>query len=110
MKPKHLMRALVAAMAVAGLSQSASAQDGPIKIGVLADMSGVYADIGGQGSVEAVKMAIEDFGGKVLGKPIEVVSADGQNSRISPPISRGNGMTPASISSPTFHRPAWRWR
>ncbi len=79
MKPKHLMRALVAAMAVAGLSQSASAQDGPIKIGVLADMSGVYADIGGQGSVEAVKMAIEDFGGKVLGKPIEVVSADGQN-------------------------------
>jgi branched-chain amino acid transport system substrate-binding protein len=51
----------------------------PVKIGVLADMSGVYADIGGQGSVEAVKMAIEDFGGSVLGKPIEVVSADGQN-------------------------------
>jgi branched-chain amino acid transport system substrate-binding protein len=59
---------------------AASAQDsGPVKIGVLADMSGVYADIGGQGSVEAVKMAIDDFGGSVLGKPIEVVSADGQN-------------------------------
>lgn len=80
MKPKYLMWALVAAMAVAGASQSALAQDGGnVKIGVLADMSGVYADIGGQGSVEAVKMAIEDFGGKVLGKPIEVVSADGQN-------------------------------
>ncbi len=50
-----------------------------VKIGVLADMSGTYADIGGQGSVEAVKMAVEDFGGKVLGKPIEIVSADGQN-------------------------------
>src|ERR1700712_3539701 len=61
------------------LSSAACAEDGPVKIGVLADMSGVYADIGGQGSVEAVKMAIADFGGSVLGKPIEVVSADGQN-------------------------------
>src|ERR1700677_5023296 len=56
-----------------------AAESDPVKIGVLRDMSGVYADIGGLGSVEAVKMAIEDFGGSVLGKPIEVVSADGQN-------------------------------
>ncbi len=53
--------------------------EGPVKIGVLTDMSGLYADIGGAGSVQAAKMAIEDFGGKLLGKPIELVSADHQN-------------------------------
>lgn len=78
MRPKHLLRASFIALAVAA-GTPVLAEDGGVKIGVLADMSGVYADIGGQGSVEAVKMAIEDFGGKVLGKPIEVVSADGQN-------------------------------
>ncbi|MET0967692.1 MAG: ABC transporter substrate-binding protein [Tardiphaga sp.] len=71
-------RALCVASVVVSAG-AARAEDGPVKIGVLADMSGVYADIGGQGSVEAVKMAIADFGGSVLGKPIEVVSADGQN-------------------------------
>lgn len=58
----------------------AQAADG-VKIGVLADMSGPLAEIGGQGSAEAVKMAVEDFGGQVLGKPIEIVTADGQNRR-----------------------------
>ena len=52
---------------------------GPVKIGVLGDMSGFNADVSGKGSLEAVRMAIEDFGGSVLGKPIEVVSADHQN-------------------------------
>lgn len=51
----------------------------PVKIGVLADMTGAYADIGGMGSVEAVRMAVEDFGGSVLGQKVEVVYADGQN-------------------------------
>jgi len=50
-----------------------------VKIGVLTDLSGAYSDLSGPGSVQAVKMAVEDFGGKVLGKPIEVVSADHQN-------------------------------
>jgi branched-chain amino acid transport system substrate-binding protein len=50
-----------------------------VKIGVLTDMSGLYSDIGGQGSVVAAQMAAEDFGGKVLGKKIEVVAADHQN-------------------------------
>jgi branched-chain amino acid transport system substrate-binding protein len=72
-------RALCVASIVVWCGAAQADDDGPVKIGVLADMSGVYADIGGQGSVEAVKMAIEDFGGSVLGKPIEVVSADGQN-------------------------------
>ena len=52
---------------------------GPVRIGVLGDMSGFNADVSGKGSLEAVRMATEDFGGSVLGKPIEVVSADHQN-------------------------------
>lgn len=50
-----------------------------VKIGVLTDMSGVYADYGGPGAVAAAKMAVQDFGGKMFGKPIEVVNADHQN-------------------------------
>ncbi len=62
---------------LAALASPAFAQG--VKIGVLNDQSGVYADYGGKGSVEAAKMAIEDFGGSVLGKPIELVAADHQN-------------------------------
>jgi branched-chain amino acid transport system substrate-binding protein len=50
-----------------------------VKIGVLTDFSGVYSEFSGQGSLTAVKMAVEDFGGKVLDKPIEIISADHQN-------------------------------
>ena len=55
------------------------AGSGGIKVGVLTDMTGAYSDIAGPGSVLAAKMAIEDFGGQLLGKPIEMVSADHQN-------------------------------
>jgi len=63
---------------------SASAQTGKlsgdvVRIGVLTDMSGIYADLSGKGAVEAVKMAVEDFGGKMFGKPIEVIFADHTN-------------------------------
>ena len=51
----------------------------PLRIGAIVDMTGVYSGIGGPGGVEAVKMAVEDFGGKVLDRPIEVLSADYQN-------------------------------
>jgi branched-chain amino acid transport system substrate-binding protein len=53
--------------------------DGVVRIGVLTDMTGYYSDLAGPGSVLAVQMAVADFGGKVLGKPVEVVSADHQN-------------------------------
>ena len=53
--------------------------DGVVKIGMIEDMSSIYADITGVGAVTAAKMAVEDFGGTVLGMPIEVVSADHQN-------------------------------
>ena len=48
-------------------------------IGDIDDMSGLYADVLGPGGVEAIKMAIADFGGTVLGKPIELLTADHQN-------------------------------
>jgi branched-chain amino acid transport system substrate-binding protein len=74
------LRVLWAAAAAVALSAGgAVAQSGgPVKIGVLNDMSGLYADIGGKGSVEAAKMAAEDAGA-VLGQPVQVVSGDHQN-------------------------------
>ncbi len=60
-------------------SASAEISNGTVKIGVLTDMSGPYSDNVGAGSVLAAKMAVEDYGGKVAGMPIEVISADHQN-------------------------------
>src|SRR5215472_6232319 len=51
----------------------------PVKIGVLSDMSSLYADIGGPGSVEAAKMAVEDFNPAKRGLKVDIVSADHQN-------------------------------
>lgn len=62
-----------------GSASAAGISDNAVRIGVLTDMSGVYSAIGGKGSVEAAKMAIEDYGSKVLGKPISLVYADHQN-------------------------------
>jgi branched-chain amino acid transport system substrate-binding protein len=73
---------LIAAALLAATALPASAteiSDGKVKIGILNDQSGVYADFGGKWSVEAAKMAVEDFGGKVQDAPIEVISADHQN-------------------------------
>ena len=70
---------LLAAVAAAGLLLAAPASAQGVKIGILNDQSGVYADYGGKWSVEAARMAVEDFGGSVLGQKIEVVSADHQN-------------------------------
>ncbi|RVI18761.1 ABC transporter substrate-binding protein [Sinorhizobium meliloti] len=68
------------AMVLAGSTAAlADASDGKVKIGILNDHSGVYADFGGKSSYEAALMAVEDFGGKVLGVPVEVVTADHQN-------------------------------
>jgi branched-chain amino acid transport system substrate-binding protein len=71
---------VLGAMLLAGAATAGRAQDTPpIKIGVLGDQSGVYENISGRGAVEAVKMAVEDFGGTVLGRKIEVIVADHQN-------------------------------
>ena len=66
-------------LALALLTAPALAQDGPVKLGVLTDMSSLYADNGGQGSVVAAQMAVDDFGGQVLGRPIQIVAGDHQN-------------------------------
>jgi branched-chain amino acid transport system substrate-binding protein len=60
-------------------AQTPAISDDVVKIGVLTDMSGQFSHESGEGAVTAVRMAIEDFGGKVLGKPIELVVADHQN-------------------------------
>jgi branched-chain amino acid transport system substrate-binding protein len=70
---------LSAAVALGGLMLAAPATAQGVKIGILNDQSGVYADYGGKYSVEAARMAIEDFGGTVLGRKIEMVTADHQN-------------------------------
>src|SRR5258708_3376641 len=66
----------------AGAQQAESAariSDGVVKIGLLLDMSGPYSSTTGTGSATAAKMAVEDFGGRVLGAPIEIVVADHEN-------------------------------
>jgi branched-chain amino acid transport system substrate-binding protein len=75
-----LKRTVIAA-ALAALAGAANAQvsDGVIKIGVMNDMSGLYADIAGPGSVVAAKIAVEDFGAAKKGMKVEVVGADHQN-------------------------------
>jgi branched-chain amino acid transport system substrate-binding protein len=66
-------------LAFAATAPGQSSDQRPIKIGVLSDMSGPYADQAGAGSVEAARMAIEDAGGKIGGRNIELVSADHQH-------------------------------
>ena len=79
------MRILSAALAalslllLAGRDAPAEQPAGPVKLGLILDMSSVYSDVTGAGSEAAARMAVEDFGGKVLGRPIEVLVADHQN-------------------------------
>lgn len=71
---------LLALSMTLGFAAAASAQGtGPVKIGFITDMSSLYADIDGPAGGEMVKWAVQDFGGKVLGRPVEVLTADHQN-------------------------------
>src|ERR1700738_388387 len=78
---KSTLAAVAAGLALAAFSGAANAQisDDVVKIGVLTDMSSLYADATGKGSLAAVEMAVADCAGKVRGKPIEVIAADHQN-------------------------------
>ena len=67
------------AAAISGGARAPRAAGRPVRIGVLNDMSGVYADYQGRGSVVAAELAVADFGGRVNGAPVEVLSADHQN-------------------------------
>ncbi len=73
------LKTLITAMSI-GFGTCAFAQaPGPVRIGFITDMSSLYADIDGPAGGEMVKWAAQDFGGKVLGRPIEVLTADHQN-------------------------------
>jgi branched-chain amino acid transport system substrate-binding protein len=80
-----MRRQLIAGAALAAILSLSSAptlakiEKPAIKIGILNDMSGPYADLGGAGSVVAAQLAIDDAGGKINGVPVEIVSADHQN-------------------------------
>src|ERR1700704_1333041 len=79
---RHTFRALGVIgilMLVGSVAAVAQGSDDVVKIGVLTDMTGAYSDLAGPGSLIAAQMAAEDFGGKVLGKPIVIISADHQN-------------------------------
>jgi branched-chain amino acid transport system substrate-binding protein len=81
-KVENIMRrkfSLAAAALVAVLATGAAGQEQRVKLGVLTDMSGTFADLSGAGSVEAARLAIEEFGGSVLGQKIELVFADHQH-------------------------------
>ena len=81
MRKTALAFVLLAGVALPGaaMAQSPKVSDGVVRIGFLLDMSGIYADVTGPGSATAARMAVEDFGGKVLGMPIEVEVADHYN-------------------------------
>jgi branched-chain amino acid transport system substrate-binding protein len=73
---RHLLCSVAFMVAAWAVPASAQLSDDAVKIGVATDMSSLYSDINGPGAVTAARMAIEDFGGSVLGKKIELVSAD----------------------------------
>ena len=76
---KNKLTVLAMMLGAAGLvAPVAHAQD-KVKIGFITDMSSLYADVEGKNGALAIQMAIDDFGGKVLGKPVELISADHQN-------------------------------
>ena len=81
MKLKTLVCALAIGFGAVGAFAQSSAvnNSGPVRIGFITDMSGLYADIDGPAGAEMIKWAVEDFGGKVLNRPIEVLTADHQN-------------------------------
>src|SRR6202158_2355506 len=75
----NMKAGLLPAVAASGLLLAGPVSAQGVKIGILNDQSGVYADYGGKYSVEAAKMAVEEFGGSVLDQKIEIISADHQN-------------------------------
>jgi len=76
---KHTISRLALAVALLPLVAAAQISDDKIRIGVLTDMSGLYADFSGNGSVQAAQMAVQALGNTIAGKPVEVVYADHQN-------------------------------
>lgn len=80
MKQRYLSKLIAGALfASAGVASAQGLSNDSVNIGVLTDLSGIYSAVEGPGAVLAAQMAVEDFGGTVLGKPIKVTSADHQS-------------------------------
>ena len=106
MKLKKLSAACtIACASMLGAAAPAQAQisGDVIRIGIITDMSSVYADLDGQGGVEAIKMAIADAGGSVAGKKVEVLFADHQNKA-------DIAAAKARFTRPDTHAAARGWR
>jgi len=101
---KRIFGLALATSALCCGAASAQVSDGVVKLDVLNDMSSLYADIGSKGSVLAAQMPVEDFGGKVLGAPIEIVSGHHKNKPTSGPASRESGSS--ARPDVLFDRPA----
>ena len=88
------VRFTACALAIGALAMASGAQaQEKVKIGFITDMSSLYADVEGKGGATAIQMAIDDFGGKVLGQPIELLTADHQTKPTSPPRRPASGST-----------------
>ena len=98
---RFLTSAAIAALLLSPLAAQAQISDNTVKIGILNDQSGVYADFGGKWSYEAAKMAVEDFGGKVPTRRSRSSPPTTRTSRTSPRTSPGSGTTP------TRSTPSW---
>jgi len=114
MKMRMTFSAMAASLALAFGAATANAEvsGGVVKIGVMNDMSGLYADIGGPGSVVAAKLAVEDFQKQFNPKfKIEIVSADHQNKPdVGSNVARSGTTPTASTRSPTCPPRRSRWR
>src|SRR3954447_3321553 len=75
----RILTAVLAALLAVGGSAALAQSKAPLKLGGILDMSGLYADITGAGSETAARMAVEDFGGEVLGRKVEIIAADHLN-------------------------------
>jgi len=111
------MKSLAAAVAAGsragrhGGAAHAQISDDVVKIGVLTDMSSLYADATARVSLAAVQMAVADYGAKVKGKPVEVIAADHQNKPdVGVGIARNCMTTRRWMRSSTCRPPRWRCR
>ena len=98
-----------APLAMPGLLRAQGAR--PVQIGLLSDMSGPFRDVGGPGNRVAAELAVQDFGGSVLDRPIRVRQATARTARMSRPGWRGNGSTTSASTcwwTAPPAPPAWR--
>ena len=105
-----VLSGLAAAPLAAPAYLRAQSPSRPVQIGLVSDMSGPFRDVGGPGNRVVAELAVQDFGGTVLGRPITIRQADGQNrADISAALARDGSTISASMSWPTAPRAPRGW-